>query len=195
MKTASLVAVTLVCAAFSASPATAQLGSGTSPIRSDTRGFGIGMQINRIGVVSGDGATRVPGAGLGLTLSYGMTDNLSLFARANTGYRTSQLDVGARYRFASPSSALRPYVEAGVSRFGAIRSGQEINGAEQSLRSWGMGVTLGAGVEYHFSPRFAVDVGVTHTQGRFTTSSVPGDAAFREKFSSNRAQVGFSWRP
>jgi opacity protein-like surface antigen len=196
MKTASLVAVTLVCAAFSASPAAAQLGAGTNPVRSDTRGLGIGMQINRIGVESGDGSTRVPGAGLGLTLSYGMTDNVSLFGRANMGYRTSQLDVGARYRFASPSSALRPYLEAGVTRLGAISSGQPIEGPSESLRSWGLGATAGAGVEYHFSPRFAVDLGVTHTRGRFSEPRTPYEgAAFAETFSSNRMQMGFTWRP
>jgi opacity protein-like surface antigen len=70
-----------------------------------------------------------------------------------------------------------------------------MEGAEQSLRSWGYGVTAGAGVEYHFSPRFAVDLGVTHTQGRITAPTPPGEAVFRENFSSNRMQVGFTWRP
>lgn len=194
MKTASLVAVTLVCAAFSAGSAAAQLGLGTSSVRSDTRGLGIGMQINRIGQESG-GSPRLPGAGLGLTLSYGMTDNLSLFGRAATGYRTSQFDLGARYRFASPSSAVRPYVEAGVTRLGGILAAPGIGGSPPPPQSWGLGMTVGAGVEYHISPRFAVDLGVLHTQGRMVTPALPDGPHFREKLLSNRMQMGFTWRP
>jgi opacity protein-like surface antigen len=190
MKAASFVAVTLVCAAFSAVPAAAQLGYGAGAVRSDTRGLGIGLQLNGTGVESGSASGRVPGAGLGVTLSYGMTDALSVFGRANTGYRMSQVDLGARYRFGSPTGALRPYVEGAVTRLGAVRNSEE---TDQSLRSWGTGTTVGAGVEYHFSRRFAVDLGVTHTRGRY--SPAPGDEGFRQKFTSDRVQMGFTWRP
>lgn len=190
MKAASFVAVTLVCAAFSAVPAAAQLGYGASPVRSDTRGLGIGLQLNGTGVESGSATGRVPGAGLGVTLSYGMTDALSVFARGSTGYRMSQVDLGARYRFGSPAGALRPYVEGAVTRLGAIRNTEE---TDQFRRSWGTGTTAAAGVEYHFSPKFAVDLGLAHTRGRY--SAGPGDEGFRQKFTSDRVQMGFTWRP
>jgi opacity protein-like surface antigen len=192
MKVPSLVAVTLACAAFSAAPAAAQPGS--DPVRSDTRGLGVGVQLNGGGVSShADDSRMAPGAGMGLTVSYGMSDALSVFGRANMGYRTSQLDVGARYRFGSAAGALRPYVEGAVTRLGAIRGPQD--GSEQSLRSWGLGATVGAGVEYYFSPRFAVDVGLAHTRGRFSEPALPGEAAFGDKFSSTRVQLGVTWRP
>ena len=193
MKTASFVAVTLVCAAFWAGPAAAQAVSGTSPVRSDTRGLGIGVQLNGMRVLS-DQSRMVPGAGLGLTLSYGTSDALSVFARGSMGYRMSQLDVGARYRLGNPSSALRPYVEASVSRFGALRPPLESTAGE-SVRAWGLGMTVGAGVEYHVSPRLGLDLGVSHTEGRFRTPTLPGEAAFRETLSSTRFQVGVTWRP
>jgi opacity protein-like surface antigen len=189
MKAASFVAVTLVCTAFSAVPAAAQLGSGAGTVRSDTRGLGIGFQLNGNGVESSDASQKVPGAGLGLTLSYGTSDALSVFARASTGYRMSQVDLGARYRFGSSAGALRPYVEAAVTRLGAIRDTEE---TDQFRRSWGTGTTVGAGVEYHFNRRFAVDLGVTHSRGRFSAGL---DEGFREKFTSNRVQMGFTWRP
>ena len=170
MKTASFVAVTLVCAAVSAVPANAQAVSGTSPVLSDTRGLGIGVQFNGMRVESGDASGMVPAAGLGLTLSYGMSDALSVFTRGNMGYRTSQLDVGARYRLGSPAGAVRPYVEAAVTRMGALHTTQERAG--ESARLSGMGMTVGAGVEYHVGPRFAVDLGVSHTQGRFRETTV-----------------------
>lgn len=192
MKAASFVAVTLVCAAFSAVPAAAQLGSGASTIRSDTRGLGIGLQLNGTGVESGGATRTVPGAGLGLTLSYGVTDAVSVIARANTGYRASQVDLGARYRFASPAAALRPYLEAGVTRLAGIRATEE-SGSDHVV---GMGTTVGAGVEYHFSPRFALDLGLAHSRGRYNQAVLQdGGAAFSQKFTSNRVQVGFTWRP
>ena len=190
MKAASFVAVTLVCAALSAVAAEAQLGYGASPVRSDTRGLGIGVQLNGTGVESSDASRTVPGAGVGLTLSYGTSDALSVFARASTGYRMSQVDLGARYRFGSPAGALRPYVEGAVTRLGAIRSTEE---TDQYGRSWGTGSTVGAGVEYHFSHRFAVDLGMAHLRGRFTAR--PGDEGFRETFTSSRVQTGITWRP
>jgi opacity protein-like surface antigen len=57
-------------------------------------------------------------------------------------------------------------------------------------------MTLGAGVEYHFSPRFALDLGLTHSRGRFNEAVLHDrGAAFRQKFTSNRVQMGFTWRP
>lgn len=193
MKAASLVAATLVFAAVSAGPAAAQLGSGAGTVRSDTRGLGVGVQLNGTGISSQADDSRVSGGGLGLTVSYGMSDAVSAFARASYGYRSSQVDVGARYRFGSQAAALRPYVEGAVTRLGAIRPAQE--GGEQSLGSWGMGMTVGAGVEYYFSPRVALDVGLAHSRGRFSDPVVLDEGAFRDSFSSTRVQVGMTWRP
>ena len=190
MKAASFVAVTFVCAAFLAVPAAAQLGYGARPVRSDTRGLGIGLQLSGNGVESPDASRTVPGAGLGLTLSYGTSDALSVFARAGAGYRSSQVDLGARYRLGSPAAALRPYVEGAMTRFGGVRDNGE---TDQFRRSWGTGSTVGAGVEYHFSPRFAADLGAAHLRGRF--SAGPDDADLGQKFNSTRVQMGFTWRP
>jgi opacity protein-like surface antigen len=190
MKTASLVAATLACVAFSAGPAAAQPGTGTPVVRSDTRGLGVGVQVNRIGLDQGRGST-VLGAGMGLTVSYGMTDAVSLFARAGTGYRSSHVDAGARYRFASAARALRPYVEAGVSVVGATRPFYGDDGVT-SLRSRGVGATAGAGVEYYLNPRLALDLGVSYSAGRFAENEVTG---LRDGFITNRVQMGITFRP
>ena len=194
MKAASLVAATLMCAAFAARPAAAQTAPGAAPVRSDARGLGVGVQLNGTGVRSpGNESRTVAGAGLGVTLSYGMSDALSAFARGSTGYRSSQVDLGARYRFGSPAGALRPYVEGAVTRHAALRPAPE--GSEQSLRSLGMGVTVGAGVEYYVTPRFALDVGLAHSRGRFREGALGGEVGPRESFTSNRVQMGLTWRP
>lgn len=191
MKKASLVAVTLACAALLAVPAAAQVVTGSPVVRSDTRGFGVGVQLDRIGLMFGDGRT-VLGAGLGVTASYGVSDALSLFARAGTGYRSSHLDAGARYRFGSAAGALRPYVEAGVTTVRATRDAWYPEDGQQSLRSRGLGVTAGAGVEYYISPRLALDAGVTLTGGRFEENPATG---LRDGFATSRVQVGIQFRP
>lgn len=196
MKAASLAAVALVCAAFSAAPAAAQAASGADTVQSDTRGLGVGVQFNGTGVESAGAAGKVPGAGLGVTLSYGMTDALSVFARGSTGYRSSQLDVGARYRLGSPAASLRPYAEGAVTRFGSAGGAPAGAPAVQSPRAWGVGVTVGAGVEYFISPRLALDLGVSHSRGAFDERPVEdGGAGFRDTFTSSRLQLGVTWRP
>lgn len=197
MKAASLVAAALVCAAFSAGPVAAQLGPGPGVVRSDTRGLGIGVQFNGTGVSSdGDGFRTVSGAGMGLTLSYGMSDALSVFGRGSYGYRTTQLDLGARYRFGGASGALRPYVEGAVTRLGTVRPPDPRALSQTSFNAEGLGMTVGAGVEYFISPRLAVDLGLSHTRGRFSDGTIVGEGSgVVEKFRSNRVQVGVTWRP
>lgn len=191
MKTASLVAAILACAALSAGPAAAQLGGGAQPVRSDARGLGVGVQVNRTGLAEGGGRT-VLGAGAGLTVSYGTTDAVSLFARAGTGYRSSQLDLGVRYRFGSAAGALRPYLEGAVTTIAASRPVPNPADGEDSVRLWGVGGTVGAGVEYFVSPRLALDLGVTATAGRFQQNPATN---LRDGFISKRVQVGIHFRP
>lgn len=191
MKAASLVAVTLACVALLARPADAQSGSGTGAVRSDTRGLGMGVQAGRTGFNQGDGHT-VLGAGLDLTASYGVSDALSVFARAGTGYRSSHLDAGVRYRFASPAAALRPYLEGGVTVVGATRATPGAEYGEDFLRSRGLGATVGAGVEYYINPRLALDLGVSFSGGRFEKNPATG---LNDGFMTNRVQMGIQFRP
>jgi opacity protein-like surface antigen len=192
MKAASLVAATIACVALSAVPAAAQTGSVAD--QPDTRGLSIGVHLNRTAVnfqyqSSGD----VLGAGGGVTVGYGLTNRLSAFARGNMGYQSTQVDLGARYRFGSPTGVLRPYVEAAVTRVGASRGG---SGFEARESAWGTGATIGAGVEYFVSRNLAIDAGVVHTRGRFSEGTIlDGGSGVSEKFISNRLQLGVTWRP
>lgn len=189
MKAASLVAVTLACVAFSARASDAQQGSGA--VRSDTRGLGITVQAGRTAFDQGDGHT-VLGAGLDVTAGYGVSDALSVFARAGTGYRSSHLDAGVRYRFGSPAGALRPYLEGGVTAVGAIRTTPGPADGEEFLRSRGVGATVGAGVEYFINPRLALDLGVSVSGGRFEKNPATG---LNDGFMTNRVQMGIRFRP
>lgn len=191
MKAASLVAATLACVALSAAPAAAQAGSGTD--QPDTRGLSVGVHLNRTAVNFQFDSDDVLGAGGGVTVGYGLTNRLSAFARANMGYQSTQVDLGARYRFGSPTGVLRPYVEAGITRVGASR---DASGFEARESVWGTGATVGAGVEYFVSRNLAVDAGVVHTRGRFSEGAIlDGGSGVSEKFISNRLQLGVTWRP
>lgn len=193
MKKASLVVATLACVAVWAGPAAAQAITGTPVVRSDTRGLGIGLQLNRTGMDQGRGdGLKVLGAGAALSVSYGVSDAVSLFARGGTGYRSSYMDLGARYRFGGATSALRPYVEAAATVVGATRTVSDAFEAPETLRSRGLAATVGAGVEYYVSPRLALDLGVTFSGGRFEENPATG---LNDGFVSNRVQMGITFRP
>jgi opacity protein-like surface antigen len=191
MKAASLVAATVACVALSTVPAAAQAGPGADP--PDTRGLSVGVHLNRTAVNFQFDSDDVPGAGGGVTVGYGLTNRLSAFARASTGYQSTQVDLGARYRFGSPNGVLRPYVEGAMTRIGASREG---SGFTEAGSAWGTGATVGAGVEYFVSRNLAIDAGVVHTRGRFSEGTIPeGRFGVSEKFISNRIQLGVTWRP
>ncbi|HEX8903977.1 MAG TPA: outer membrane beta-barrel protein [Longimicrobiaceae bacterium] len=183
MQRLSSVVLAAAAAAVTAGPALAQRASpGTETWRFDPRGVSVGVNLNGGTLATQELGPGVhPGLGLGVTLGYGVSDAVTLFARGDVAYARSNLDVGARYRFGSPAAALRPYVEAGFTRTGTLIASQ---------RTSGYGVTAGAGVEYYVRHNFAVDVGVVHSRGRFTTGPLDGDA-----FNTTRLNLGFRWHP
>jgi opacity protein-like surface antigen len=187
MKRISLVALALVPAALAVGPAGAQVGS-PQPL-SGTRGLTLGLDLNGSAIgTAGSSAGTPRGAGLGLSLGYGVSERVSLFARANVAYQIGHLDVGARYSFGGTAARLRPYVEGAFTRTGTTALTNPL--AEARSRSHGYGLTGGAGVEYFVSRRVALDLGVSHSRGRFTAGTFDGDA-----FSSTRLNIGVKWHP
>ena len=180
MKIAPLVVLAAVCAAH---PAAAQ----ESPY--STRGLGLSLSYNQSAVDGGGRGWNLGGAGL--AASYGLGDRLSLFTRYDYGYRSAHLDAGARYTFRGPAQALRPYVELAATRVGS-REGSIF----QDVRQSGFGVTAGAGVEYFLGRSVSLDLGVLHSEGRYTSTVVEGtrlDGTGR--FQSSRLNAGLRWRP
>lgn len=192
MKATSLVAATLACVVVSAAPARAQTAPDAD--RTDTRGLSVGVHLNRTTVnFQAQSSADVLGAGGGVTVGYGLTNGLSVFGRANTGYQSSQVDLGVRYRPGSLAGVLRPYVEGAVTYLGASREASGIHAGEPS---WGSGVSLGAGVEYFVNRHVALDAGAVHTRGRFNESTfLDNGRHVTEKFISNRVHFGVTWRP
>ena len=186
MKRILLVAVVLVPAAFAAGSAHAQAGS--VPAQSGPRGPVLGLDFNgsALGIPGGTAGTP-RGAGLGLSLGYGVSERVSLFARANVAYRIGHLDVGARYSFGGAAARLRPYVEGAFTRMGTSAFAGPL---DEPSRSHGYGATGGAGVEYFVSRHVAIDMGLSHSRGRFTAGALDGD-----RFASTRLNLGVKWHP
>ena len=184
MKLATLVTIGAAAAALTAGSASAQEGTD----RSNTRGLGVGVNFNQSAVGALAPWKADPGSGVGLGIGYGVTDRLSVFARADYAYRSSHVDAGVRYSFGSPRSALRPYAELAATRVGFA--------PHEDFRSTGYGATAGVGVEYFVSRKLALDVGVVHSEGRYTNTKINGEPIDRDfRFNSSRLNIGFKWRP
>lgn len=184
MRFATLVAMGAVAAAFAAGSASAQAGAE----QSSTRGLGVGVSFNQSAMGVNAPSRANTGSGVGVTLGYGVNDNLSFFARTDYAYRSSHLDAGVRYSFGSARAALRPYAELAATRVGSAPSA--------ALRRSGYGATAGVGVEYFFSRKLALDVGIVHSEGRYTSQQVEGKPLEGTgRFTSSRLNIGLKWRP
>ncbi|MFL5384712.1 MAG: hypothetical protein ACJ8GN_19485 [Longimicrobiaceae bacterium] len=186
MKPISWVAVALVPAALAAGSAQAQTSA--TPARSGTRGPVLGFDLNGSALDVPSSLTGAPGgAGLGLSLGYGVSDRVSLFTRAGVGYRIGYVDVGARYSFGGAEARLRPYLDGALTRTGTSAFAGPFY---EPAHSRGYGVTGGAGVEYFVIRHVALDVGLSHSRGQFTSGTFDGD-----RFSSTRLNLGVKWHP
>ncbi|HLL82596.1 MAG TPA: outer membrane beta-barrel protein [Longimicrobium sp.] len=184
MKVATLVTIGAVAAALTAGSASAQAVTD----RSSTRGLGVGLSFNQSAVGVDAPREANTGSGVGVAIGYGVNDNLSFFARTNYAYRSSHLDAGVRYSFGSPRAALRPYAELAATRVGTS--------AAEGFRSSGYGATAGVGVEYFLNRNLALDVGVVHSEGRYTSREVAGaPVEGSSRFMSSRLNIGLKWHP
>jgi opacity protein-like surface antigen len=175
MQRVSFALLALAAGAIAAAPAAAQQG----PV------VGIDLKGSSI-QANGSGVDPASGAGVGLTLGYGLSDAFSLFVRGDMAYRATYLDLGARYRFGGSTAALRPYVQGSLTYAGTTLAPF----TDEPLRSRGVGFTGAAGLEYAVAPNLALDFGVSHTLGEFVDGASEGRG-----FAATRLNFGVRWRP
>lgn len=176
----SLVTAALAAALFAASPLHAQ---------GRTTGVMVGLHANgsTIDDDADDDRDRDSGGGIGFELGYGFSSGLVLFVGGDFASVTRELDLddiigeegdfglahvdlGARVNFGGGRRALVPYVEALLTRVALTDYPDE---ADRGLR--GGGVTVGGGLQYFLTRRFAADVGARLTAGSFSVLEMDGE--------------------
>lgn len=195
----------VLAAALAGSLSTAAAAQPDAPPRSNTSGVSLGIFLNG-SALKGEGADEVEsGAGLGLHLGYGFHRNASVFARANVaameppgggeGYALAHADLGLRYSFGGPRSAVRPFVQGAVGG----RSLAVDLGSEGTLEARGLGFTAGGGLEYFFSRSLALEAGLSLSIGEFSEGRIGNNrwADLDESVSAttSRFDIGLSWHP
>lgn len=158
-----------------------------------------------------EGTDAENGIGGGLILGFGFSEQFSLFLRGDganisedndTGeddtFTLVNLDLGGRYTFGSTAAALLPYAQVGFSGTGL--GFQLTDGTESGdIVFTGASLFLGGGLEYFFTPKAALNVGLDVGKGRFTAVSVDGgdpeDLDEEQDFTTSRLSIGVSFRP
>jgi outer membrane protein W len=180
---------------------------------SKNAGLMLNVHAQGAGLAVEDGETET-GFGGGITAGYGFSENLGLYltldgANMNYGdadedtdgdtYTLGQLDLGLRYTFGNTASALRPYLNAGVSGV-TIVDEIEVGSEATDIAYTGPAGTFGAGIQYFISPSLAIDGGIQASIGKFTKFKVDGDEVDFDgdedpSFTATRVQVGLTWHP
>lgn len=158
--------------------------------------------------VEGEDTERESGGGLGLGLGYGFGERFALVINLDAASVSSDdadagdedlalahFDIGGRLNFGSTASAIRPYVNVAIS---GVAEGTTSGDEDENVTISGGGYTLGGGLQYFFSPRFALDAALQGTFGEFTKIQVGDESADLDedfKFNTARLQLGVSWHP
>jgi opacity protein-like surface antigen len=191
---------------------------GTSPTnRSTTRGLLLNVHLDAapgITIKDETDASEVlktkTGFGAGLQLGYGFTPMFMLFAaidaaqqdiddpEATGDFVLAHFDIGGRLSFARATSPLAPYIELALMgrALAATVTDPELGG-EADVAFSGGGFAVGAGIQYSFSPKVALDVGARVGFGKFGTLEIDKqeqDLDVKNSMST-RINVGVSFYP
>jgi opacity protein-like surface antigen len=152
--------------------------------RSATDGLVLGVHLNG-SALSIDDFESDPenGGGLALQLGWNFTPRLGVFLAgsaanmedsegSDAGYVFAAGDLGLRYTFASPARALAPYVDVAFTAISA--TSDDVEDVEVELR--GKGFSVGGGLQYFLSRRFALDGELRFTSGSFDELVIDGDS-------------------
>ena len=187
-------------------------GDAAAQERSSARGFLLGAHLNAsaIQLDEDEGTDAENGIGGGAVLGYGFSERIALFLRLNGAgisgdsengedatLTLASLDLGGRYSFGSTAAALRPYVELGFSGTG-LGFETTIGTQTGDLVFAGTSIFGSAGLEYFFTRKAALDVGLTLGKGRFTTVTFEDESEDLPEavdFTTSRIIIGINFRP
>jgi opacity protein-like surface antigen len=188
-------------------PAAAQSPAPAGP-RSNTQGFMVGAHLSGTSL-SFEGEDSETGGGAGLALGYGFSPRWMLIANLDLAkvdvgdpeiggsYGLGHFDLGVRYSFANPARSYVPWLSASVGARTA--SGEVEDGADTfDVSLSGASFTGGAGVQFHFTPKVALDLGLLVSGGKFSTLKIDDtslDIDDASNSTSARLNIGIKFFP
>jgi hypothetical protein len=190
-----------IAASLAATPAAAQ--------RSTTRGFNIGPHLQGASLTVEDD-DPAGGGGFGLRVGYGFNRRFMGYAEVDGivfdvenpelqgEWAMAHFDLGVRFSFANSLNRWIPFLEAAagtraVSVEDATSDGEDVGEVTFS----GGAFSLGGGISFFTSEKFAIETLVKFTGGTFEQIDV-GDVSVRSldiDASSFRFKLGVSWWP
>jgi hypothetical protein len=170
---------------LAAAPVVAQPPAPSAAPLSRTTGLVLGANASGMSISTTEGraTTTENGPGGGVLVGWGFSPRVTGIVRYNQAaiaidgldgdYTLGQFDIGARLHFRSPTQRARPYLE-GYATGRAIQFSLSDGFDRSTLQASGAGLTAGAGVQIHFAPAIAADIGLGLTFGSFGEWKVDG---------------------
>jgi hypothetical protein len=199
--------ISVASIALGAAPVAAVRGQTITKSHSSGVFLSLGFEDDAISTEQSGGGTTVDerGTGAGLVLGYGFSPRWSMFLGASSAvmnshgdnrYALAHFDVAARVHFRTGPNIVVPFVQFGLSGFGEAQRVTDVTGT-YDVASNGGGVALGAGLNTHFNPRFALSTSLTISGGSFTNYTVDGrrQSLPAVNATSSRLHLGLIWFP
>lgn len=184
---------------LSAAPLAAQ-----SPAASSIRGFSLGAHLNASSITVDEDLYEVEdgGGGFALQVGYGFTPRVAMFlegtaAALESDVALAHVDFGLRYAFTSPTRRWVPFLEVALTGRAIAQEDVVVEGETVNVSRSGGGLTLGAGLQYYMTPKWAIGAGLKLTGGELSEYTVD-NVTIRDldiDASSTRFNVGVTWYP
>ena len=186
---------------------------GASAQASDNSGFMLNVHAAGSALTPvGNDTEAETGGGLGVAIGYGFNDRITLYFNLDAAaveydedvtdapddtYTLATGDLGVRVNFGHTGLKLRPYINAAIS---GIAAAEEYEFADEDVDQVvsGGGLTIGGDIQYFFSPKLALDLGLQATQGAFTQVTIDDEDEDLDEgvaFTTSRVQLGVTWHP
>lgn len=173
-------------------------------VKSRAKGFYIGAGIEGAGIKS-DNRPDESGGGAALVLGYGLNPSLSLYTQVSGAGMTSKgggdyglahWDLGVRLHFRSGRNIVVPFIDAALTGR-SIDGNPQVGSARANVKASGGGLTIGAGINAHFTPNVALSVALSSTGGDFRDYTIDGNPVTGGAVSATttRAHIGLIWFP
>ena len=203
--------VGLLAAAVIAGDAAAQVPTMSPAKRSTPTGFQLGLGLSGSSIKFEDQDDTESGGGFGFQLGWGFTPNILVYlagqaavheqeALTSSGEKGEYIlghgDLGLRWHFLAGRRWV-PYADVAFTTRQMSGELEQPGGEKEDVEITGEGgLSVGGGVQFFVSPRFAVDANLKFSGGKFTEQKIGSTKTDIDmSATSSRLFVGISWFP